>query len=108
VFTCKKEPLLGRVPPPFDLLNGFHRGTLTRCIVLTSFVVAFVKRAWYETSVKMETTFITDETVEYVQLLAKCDISKEDLTDAVEYFRGKYINEELIICFHNVTVYFKL
>ncbi|KMQ91669.1 23s rrna methyltransferase, partial [Lasius niger] len=35
----------------------------------------------------METTKITDATVEYVQLLAKCDISKEDLTDAIQYFR---------------------
>lgn len=44
----------------------------------------------------METTYITDETIKYVQVLTKCDISKEDLTDAVEYFRGKnIINDEL-------------
>lgn len=39
----------------------------------------------------METTDIIDDIIEQVQLLAKCDISKEDLTDAIEYFRGKYM-----------------
>ncbi|EFN84042.1 hypothetical protein EAI_09945 [Harpegnathos saltator] len=44
----------------------------------------------------METTYITDETIKYVQVLAKCDISKEDLTDAVEYFRDIVIQFDLI------------
>ncbi|KAL6417971.1 hypothetical protein ACFW04_011769 [Cataglyphis niger] len=39
----------------------------------------------------METTDI----IEQVQLLAKCDISKEDLTDAIEYFRE---DQEDITC----------
>ncbi|XP_025158871.1 uncharacterized protein LOC112589511 [Harpegnathos saltator] len=44
----------------------------------------------------METTYITDETIKYVQVLAKCDISKEDLTDVVEYFRDIVIQFDLI------------
>lgn len=28
--------------------------------------------------------------IEHIQVLAKSDISKEDLTDSIAYFRGKY------------------
>ncbi|XP_011145981.2 uncharacterized protein LOC105187078 [Harpegnathos saltator] len=39
----------------------------------------------------METTFVDKATISYVQNLAKCDITKEELTDAIEYLRDVLI-----------------
>ncbi|XP_025158820.1 uncharacterized protein LOC112589503 [Harpegnathos saltator] len=39
----------------------------------------------------METTFVDKVTISYVQNLAKCDITKEELTDAIEYLRDVLI-----------------
>ncbi|XP_032687792.1 uncharacterized protein LOC116851973 [Odontomachus brunneus] len=44
----------------------------------------------------MEKMVISDCTINYVQILAQCDISKEDLTDAIEYFRDVLQRFDLI------------
>ncbi|EFN76524.1 hypothetical protein EAI_13206 [Harpegnathos saltator] len=44
----------------------------------------------------METTFADEATISYVQNLAKCDITKEELTDAIEYLRDVLIQFNLI------------
>ncbi|EFN88743.1 hypothetical protein EAI_03153 [Harpegnathos saltator] len=44
----------------------------------------------------METTFVDEATISYVQNLAKCDITKEELTDAIEYLRDVLIQFNLI------------
>lgn len=38
----------------------------------------------------MKETIVDSSLKEYVQILSKSDVSKEDLTDSTEYFKGKY------------------
>lgn len=57
----------------------------------------------------METSYISEPLIEHVKVLAKCDISKEDLTDAIEYFRGKYIVsvknlKKRLYFYHRITI----
>jgi len=39
----------------------------------------------------MEESSIDPSLIEFIQILAKSDVSKEDLTDSIVYFRGKYL-----------------
>jgi len=38
----------------------------------------------------MEAAGVNPFLKEHIQSLVKCDISKEDLTDSIAYFKGKY------------------